>query len=114
VIGGILEHVRISGFLGNLNALYEAADLEGNAWRKLVNVWWTEFRNQQKSTADLLEMAEEIEEFPITGNSEDSRKRSLGIKLGKQRDRVIDGFQIKKTTPLKGKSQWTLIVVGNG
>lgn len=39
VIGGILQHAGIPGFLANLHEFCEAADIEGAIWRQVVEVW---------------------------------------------------------------------------
>jgi len=57
VIGGILGHAGIGGFLGNTEELYEAADVEGNEWREFVAAWWEEHRDRWISAKDLLELA---------------------------------------------------------
>ena len=36
VIGGILEHAGVAGFLGNLNKFYQSADTEGPTWEAFI------------------------------------------------------------------------------
>ena len=94
VIGGILSHAGIAGFLGNLNEFYEAANTESAAWRSLVAVWWDKYQDTPMTTAELLPLAREFDELEIGGKDEGGQRRSLGKKLAVQRDRVIGRYRI--------------------
>ena len=42
VVGGMVEFAGITGFLGNLEALYEKADEGGAEWEGFPSAWWDE------------------------------------------------------------------------
>ena len=54
VIGGVLDAAEISGFLYNLDALYEAADAESQMWLEFVEAWGAAFKNLPHSPRDLV------------------------------------------------------------
>jgi len=113
VIGGILEHAGIPGFLGNLLEFYERADLEGAAWREFVQRWWEEFQDQPVGTAELYPLAEEIDGIPLgRGKEEKAKKTALGKQLAKQRDRVIGDYRVTPAGEKQRASQWQLSCVG--
>ena len=113
VIGGILEHAGIPGFLDNLLEFYERADLEGAAWREFVQRWWEEFKEQPVGTAELYPLAEEIDGIPLgRGKEEKAKKTALGKQLAKQRDRVIGDYQVMPAGEKQRASQWQLSYVG--
>ena len=39
IVGGILSHAGINGFLGNLDQMYDEADDEGPAWTRFLTAW---------------------------------------------------------------------------
>jgi putative DNA primase/helicase len=94
VIGGVLSHAGIAGFLGNLNEFYASANTENAAWRSLVAVWWDRYKDTPMTTAELLLLAREFDELEIGGKEEGGQRRSLGKKLAVQRDRVIGRYRI--------------------
>jgi putative DNA primase/helicase len=94
VIGGVLSHAGIAGFLGNLNEFYASANAENAAWRSLVAVWWDRYKDTPMTTAELLPLAREFDELEIGGKEEGGQRRSLGKKLAVQRDRVIGRYRI--------------------
>ena len=50
VIGGILAHAGVKGFLENLNELYELVDDEGTQWATFLKVWFDEFQDKPSSS----------------------------------------------------------------
>jgi hypothetical protein len=54
VIGGILEHAGVDGFLGNGDQLYAQSDDETQVWESLLAQLWTVFADKPFTTADLL------------------------------------------------------------
>lgn len=94
VLGGILEHAGIPGFLGNLDEFYEAADVEGAQWRDLTDAWWEEFGPKKVGVAELFEIALKVDRFELTGKTERAQRISFGMQLERQRDRVINDRRI--------------------
>jgi hypothetical protein len=58
IMGGILDLSGNFGFLGNLEALYETADVEGETWREFVSVWWETHGEVPQRICDLNELCE--------------------------------------------------------
>jgi len=111
VVGGILEHAQIPGFLANTNELYEAADHEGALWRMLVAAWWDLHRDRDVTSSALFEIAEDIDGLVSQRGSERSQRITFGKKLGKQHDRVFGDFQVVNTGVKRRVKMWRLVDV---
>ncbi len=110
VMGGVLETAEVPGFLMNLNELYDTADQEGVAWREFVALWEEVLQEQDVSTAQLLDLAKDVEGLPL-GRSETDRGQlvAFGKALAKQRDRVIGDFRITAGSKKQRASRWRLV-----
>jgi hypothetical protein len=53
VVGGILAHAGLSGFLANLNALYEQADEEAGQWEAFLTAWESACGSEPLTVAEL-------------------------------------------------------------
>jgi len=98
VMGGVLSVAGVSGFLANLDQLYEAADVEGQAWREFTAAWWDVYRNQPKKVSELNQFCEERElMMRLRGDgSARSQQTRLGSALGSCRDRSFSGLRISR------------------
>ena len=81
VVGGILEHAEVHGFLYDTEELYEAADAEGQEWRELVRSWWDKFGPRWVSAGELLDLA--LERDLLGSIVRDKTQRAQKIRLGK-------------------------------
>jgi len=88
VMGGILGHAGISGFLDNLAQFYDESDAEGEQWRMLLVAWWSAHANRPTKAGDLFPLAEQCD-MAIGGNSERAQRTRFGKMLGQQRDRTF-------------------------
>ena len=61
IIGGILQHAEISGFLDNLPALYDAADDETPEWEAFLDALHGEFGSREITVAQIHERARNAE-----------------------------------------------------
>jgi hypothetical protein len=118
VIGGILDVAGIPGFLANLDQLYEAADVEGQAWREFTAAWWQAFRDEPKKVSELNQFCEERElMLRLRGDgSARSQQTRMGSALGSYRDRSFDGLRIVRvggTTKHKGVATYALETEGD-
>jgi hypothetical protein len=97
VIGGILDHVGISGFLGNLDDLYAEVDAEGEPWREFCRAWWDGFGGGDVRVSQLNDLCCEHDLMvSVRGaGSERSQETRLGNALVGARDRVFAGFVIE-------------------
>lgn len=109
IIGGILEHNQIEGFLGNLTEFYDVADTEGATWRSFVSLWWDKFGTERVGAAVLFALALETEGMDLGNGNENSQKMVFGRALAKQRDRVIGEFTIKSAGTSQRLAQWKLM-----
>jgi hypothetical protein len=113
VIGGILHVAGVPGFLANLDQLYEAADVEGQAWREFTAAWWQTFKGEPKKVSELNQFCEDRElMLRLRGDgSARSQQIRLGNALGNCRDRSFDGLRVERTggaTKHKGVAMYAL------
>jgi hypothetical protein len=96
IVGGILANAGISGFLGNAEELYEAADIEGNEWREFVAAWWETHQDHWVAAKDLLELALERDLLGsvIGDKSLRSQQIRLGLALAAARDRQFAEWRL--------------------
>lgn len=55
ILAGMLKTAGIDGFLGNLNELYDGADVETAGWVRLLTLWRDDFTDQPVRVAQLAE-----------------------------------------------------------
>ena len=112
VIGGILTHAGIEGFLSNLDELYEEADVENAIWRQFVQAWWDVHQDAKVGTAELFPIADGIEGLDLgkggAGN-EKSQRTALGSKLRAKKSMVIGGFKITPAGEKKRAHRYRLL-----
>lgn len=110
VIGGILQHAQIPGFLANIMEFYELADAENAAWREFVLAWWDKFRDQPVKTGeDLFEIARDVEGIYLgDSSSEQGQKTAFGRQVAKHKDRVFCGYRIELSGTHRRAKEWRL------
>jgi putative DNA primase/helicase len=108
----ILNGVGISGFLDNLDTLYDAADTEATIWRHIVDVWFATHADNEVAAADIynLIILENID-LPLVGKTDRALKTTFGMQLGKMRDRVIGCYRIEKAGKRQRAARWRLVKV---
>ncbi len=96
VVGGILAHAGIEGFLDDTEQLYEHADSEGQEWRQLVTAWWDRHGCQWVTARDLLHLVSEQDLLGhvVGDKSERSQLIRLGRALSAARDRHFGEHRI--------------------
>jgi hypothetical protein len=87
-LGGILGVAGVEGFLGNLDAFYEAADTELAAWLGFVSEWWDARGHREARAADLWHLAV-LAGVDLGDRGDQSQKIRLGKLLADARDRVF-------------------------
>jgi len=118
-IGGILQAAGIPGFLESLDELYDAADSEGQEWRRFTAAWWEAFEAEPKKVSELNELCErEGLMLDLRGDrSERSQQTRLGNALHNRRDQVFDRYRIVKVDPQtkhKGAAMYALQMNASG
>ena len=132
-MGGVLAHAGITGFLGNLDALYERVDEEGQAWLRFFTAWYDVIGEAEISTAELgarlragtvtpcidpgdAALFEALPDFVIEVLTDPKRgasfSRMLGKALAKRTDVTFDddGLRLEKRQDTNKKTQkWRLV-----
>ncbi len=107
VVGGVLEHAKIPGFLSNLREFYNESDMESQTLKNFINAWYLKYNLREVGTSDLFDMAVEAG-ISLGQGSDRSAKTRLGIMLSKIRERVFGGYVVKKASVLSGAQHWKL------
>ncbi len=96
VVGGMLQHAGIRGFLQDTEKLYEDADAEGQEWREFVTAWWEAHGAIWVASSDLLKLVLERDLLcQVVGDkSERSQMIRLGRALSSVRDRQFGNMRI--------------------
>jgi len=110
VLGGILEHAGIRGFLGHAPGTAVVIDSQDEGWETLVLQWATQYKTASLGVQELLPLAEAIPEFPWppSAHSDKSRRTHLGMNMCKLRNRVVGGFKVVAAGKKAGASLWKL------
>lgn len=56
IIGGILTSVEFTGFLGNLEEMYEEMDLDGTQWDSFINTWYEKWKSNPVTVSDIIDL----------------------------------------------------------
>jgi hypothetical protein len=117
IIGSILKHAGIKGFLENRREIADQADAETAPFRVFVARWFERYGSDPTFARDLLEIAESVEDLTL-GFKEDSvsnrsKVKSLGKLLNRNKDSVF-GINRENNSSLElqviraGSSQGTI------
>lgn len=100
VIGGIVTHMGVPGFLQNTDEFYEAADSESGEWRAFVAAWQEEFQGAPVTAGQLMTLAEtqELIPFAYAARTEHAQKIRFGRSLTNLRGRKFGEFQVVAET----------------
>ena len=107
VIGGILEHAGIPGFLDSGADLYEESDDESTTMQAFLAQWSQEIFGDPVSTAELLDTAKD--HFDLGLPPWQSQKIRLGKILTRNRDRQFGNFRLEKAGMYQGSALWRLV-----
>jgi len=88
VVGGMLQHAGIRGFLHDTEKLYEDADAEGQEWREFVTAWWDAHGAVWVASGELLKLV--LDRGLLGGIVGDKSERSQMIRLGRALSSVRD------------------------
>lgn len=118
-IGGILEVVKIPGFLENVNTLYERVDDETAEWRAFVNSWWTKLHGTEVTVSRLVKEVLNADPMLLatalaSAPSPQGRAVKLGQDLKQRRDSVIGSYRIVAGKTDGHGTQIYLLVLANG
>lgn len=96
VIGGIVQHHGVEGFLTDSGDLFELANTDDGQWHAFIVAWWEEFRSTPVNGALLLNLAarNQLVPFAMGSGNERSQQIKFGRALGGLRDRRFGDFQV--------------------
>jgi hypothetical protein len=96
VVGGIIGHLGLPGFLGDAEQFYAEADQETRDLEAFVAAWWTRHQGTVVLARDLQRLAEEhgLMAVALEAKSTAARDSKFGKALGALRDRRINGFEV--------------------
>lgn len=94
VIGGILQHIGVSGFLGNVIEVFEKSDMESRNIREFVSSWWDHIKplapvERHLKAADLYSRIKAAELLELAGKTPEARKKSFSYYMNKLKDRIF-------------------------
>lgn len=109
VVGGVLQHVGIDGFLANQQEFREASNSELTALENFVRAWWDQFAGEHVGVKDLFNVALGIDGLDLGGGNDKAQRTRFGIFLRGQRDRIVSGSSIKQAGTRDRAQQWCLM-----
>jgi len=117
MMGGILDHAGVEGFLGSLVQWRSETDYETSFWsdhlRWLMGVFGEggEFtvpevvRKMRDARIGTVEHPPKLEDHTVTGYN-----RALGLAYGRMKNRTMNGLQLVKTADFAGhSSRWCVV-----
>lgn len=106
VIGGVLETAGIGGFLKNTDELYDSASTEAGAWRAFTEAWWEKHEDKGVTAAQLFPLVRAYNiDLALEGKDDQGQMRSLGTRIGRQRDRIYGDLTITRNDRTR---KWSL------
>ena len=116
VVGGVLAHMGIGGFLANLDAMYDETDTETPQWQGFLETWHDVLGDKAVTAAEFVtclnENAELRTALPDTIADTESRNyiRRLGNALAKKKGmRFPNGFSIVKAGEYNRAAKWRVM-----
>lgn len=103
VLGGILDYIKVKGFLGNLQQMYSEMDVETPQWGSFLEAWQEVFGDSGVTVAEIAKKLKENEVFAaalpdsLADKDADGYNRKLGTALARRTDvRFPNGLMIRK------------------
>lgn len=96
MIGGMIAHLGLPGFLGDTEEFYDAADSESGEWAALVTLWRQQYGESPVGVRELLELAEanDLVAFARVGQSDQGRRTRFGKALNSLRGRTFGDVEV--------------------
>jgi hypothetical protein len=120
VMGGILTHAQIPGFLENAKEFAQAADGDALARRALVSAWWEKYQRDPVGASSLYGLIGEADiDLDLGDRNEHGRKSRLGHILKTMRDRrytLSNGYTVSVSFSGEGHraNLWSLHLIDRG
>ena len=124
LIGGLLQHIGIDGFLGNHAELMESGTSDHAPLAAFIAEWFKQYGQTETESGKLFKIAsypDDDRENPtewlnilsaqLGSGKQQSRTVKLGNLLKKYKDRVINGCKIQQCTLSGGSPRWRLLKI---
>ncbi len=114
IVGGILAHAGVAGFLDNRSELMERQVGELAEQRALVEAWADAYGSQRVEAAKLFDLAKEHDLYLElrSGRSDHEAKTRMGRLLARLTDRVIGGYRITRDGSHSGVAAYKIFLPG--
>jgi hypothetical protein len=116
VIGGALSFMGIEGFLANLNAMYDEADVETPQWEGFLETWRDVLGDKAVTAAELISYLNDSAELRaiLPDNIADTESKTYSVRLGqrlgkKNGVRYPNGFVLVKAGEKKRAVMWKVV-----
>ncbi|MFC2018696.1 hypothetical protein ACFLU4_01900 [Chloroflexota bacterium] len=116
VVGGVMAYMDVSGFLANLDAMYNETDTETPKWESFLETWHDVLGDKAVTTAELISHINDNVELhstlPDTIADTDARNytRRLGNALAKKKGvRFPHGFSVTKAGEHRRAATWQVL-----
>ncbi|MBA4389104.1 MAG: hypothetical protein C0404_14120 [Verrucomicrobia bacterium] len=96
IIGGMVTHLGLPGFLGDADEFFAAADLESGEWRAFVQAWHERHGTSPVGVRELIALAQEkdLVGFAYASKSETGQRMRFGRALCGLRDRKFGDLRV--------------------
>lgn len=121
VVGGVLGVAGVDGFLGNLDRMYEQADMETPVWTAFVEAWRAHFGEQEVTAAAVIEATagqsptqvrlRDALPGEVVDAKPERRSRALGIALAHREDRRYgsSGLRVVRAGTEQRAVRWRVV-----
>lgn len=96
IMGGILAHAGVEGFLGGRERLYSDADSDVPDWSAALEAWYEIYGKRPVSAKELYALFSEryLLQDLYDGRTENAAYQRIGKALKEKRDRVFGGYKL--------------------
>jgi len=107
ILGGMLSHIGVPGFLADTDEFYADADSESQEWKAFITAWHGRHGQRSVTASDLLSLADEEDMIPFAtaGPSPQGRRIKLGKCLSMIRGRRFGDLTVETGTDRHNKSR---------
>jgi hypothetical protein len=93
-MAGILANAGYKGFLDNRESERQIVDAESIGWRILISSIYTKFGSNKITTADIYNIAKDIDGVNIQGKNPNECKKQLARQLSKNLNKVYGDYML--------------------
>ena len=121
VVGGVLGVAGVDGFLGNLDRMYEQADMETPVWTSFLEAWRVHFGGQEVTAAAVIEATagqapsqvrlRDTLPDEVADAKPERRSRALGTALAHREDRRYgpSGLRVVRAGTEQRAVRWRVV-----